>query len=149
MAETEEYKKSCRDELDWNRVDQLHESTLQISNSCFEFKKLCIGLIGIIAAASIKFGDEEISSFIFLISLIISIGFWTCDSTVYYYQKKNRSLMNKIMNDLAARNQVDGEALVAIVPKWKYSFFNTSMVLYYYIVIICLIGLYVQVLVKV
>lgn len=35
----QEYKKSCEDELDWVIVNQLHEATLQISKSCFEFKK--------------------------------------------------------------------------------------------------------------
>ena len=41
-----EYKKSCKDEIHWNKISQLHEATLQISNSCFEFKKLCVALIG-------------------------------------------------------------------------------------------------------
>lgn len=105
---TKEYKKSCRDELDWNAVEQLHESTLQISNSCFEFKKLCVGLIGIIVAALIKLGGSEIHILVFILPLIISIGFWICDSTAYYYQKKNRALMNKILNEVAVRNQAGG-----------------------------------------
>ena len=146
---TEEYKKSCRDELDWNAVEQLHESTLQISNSCFEFKKLCVGLIGIIVAALIKFGDNETHILVFLLPLIISIGFWICDSTAYYYQKKNRSLMNKTLNGIAVRNQAIGDALPTDTPQWKQAFFNPSMALYYYISIACLVGLHVQILVKI
>ncbi|MGF1878797.1 hypothetical protein L4D77_26375 [Photobacterium frigidiphilum] len=146
---TEEYKKGCRDELDWNAVEQLHESTLQISNSCFEFKKLCVGLIGIIVAALIKFGDNGTHILVFLLPLIISIGFWICDSTAYYYQKKNRSLMNKTLNGIATRNQAIGDALPTDAPRWKQAFFNPSMVLYYYISIACLIGLHVQILVKI
>lgn len=141
---TEEYKKSCRDELDWNAVEQLHESTLQISNSCFEFKKLCVGLIGIIVAALIKFGDNGTHIWVFILPLIISIGFWICDSTAYYYQKKNRSLMNKTLNGIAARNQAIGDALPIDTPQWKQALFNPSMALYYYISIACLIGLLVQ-----
>jgi hypothetical protein len=146
---TEEYKKSCRDELDWNAVEQLHESTLQISNSCFEFKKLCVGLIGIIVAALIKFGDNGTHILVFILPLIISIGFWICDSTAYYYQKKNRSLMNKTLNGIAARNQAIGDTLPTDTPQWKQALFNPSMALYYYISIACLIGLHVQILIKI
>ncbi|MCD9467341.1 hypothetical protein [Photobacterium iliopiscarium] len=146
---TEEYKKSCRDELDWNAVEQLHESTLQISNSCFEFKKLCVGLIGIIVAALIKFDDNGTHILVFILPLIISIGFWICDSTAYYYQKKNRSLMNKTLNGIAARNQATGDALPTDTPQWKQALFNPSMALYYYISIACLIGLHVQILIKI
>ncbi|WP_210464459.1 hypothetical protein [Vibrio crassostreae] len=146
---TEEYKKSCRDELDWSAVEQLHESTLQISKSCFEFKKLCVGLIGIIVAALIKFGDNGTHILVFLLPLIISIGFWICDSTAYYYQKKNRSLMNKTLNGIATRNQAIGDDLPTETPRWKLAFFNPSMALYYYISIACLIGLHVQILVKI
>ncbi|MGR5331777.1 hypothetical protein [Photobacterium damselae] len=138
---TKEYKKSCRDELDWNAVEQLHESTLQISNSCFEFKKLCVGLIGIIVAALIKLGGSEIHILVFILPLIISIGFWICDSTAYYYQKKNRALMNKILNEVAVRNQAGGGALPTNGPQWTQAFFNPSMALYYYISIISIVSI--------
>lgn len=139
---TEEYKKSCEDELDWNSVDQLHESTLQISNRCFEYKKLCVGLIGIIVAALLKFGGEKLSpTMLCLIPLIISIGFWVCDSTAYYYQKSNRAVMNRIMGELVSRNQITNRTISVIRPSWIQSFFNPSMALYYYILLVCFIGI--------
>ncbi len=42
----QEYKRNAADEMDWVEVDQLHEATLKISQNCFEFKKLCVAVIG-------------------------------------------------------------------------------------------------------
>ena len=52
MKMSDEYKTSCEDELDWKDVDQLHQAILQISKSCFEYKKLCVGFFGIAIALS-------------------------------------------------------------------------------------------------
>ncbi|CRL59067.1 hypothetical protein [Proteus penneri] len=62
----EEYKKSCEDELDWEIINQLHEATLQMSKSCFEFKKICVGLIGATLAILAKLPMVNLIILIFI-----------------------------------------------------------------------------------
>ena len=82
-----EYKRSCEDELDWASVDQLHEATLQISKSCFEFKKICVGLIGAALAVLVKLTDNNLDHSYFVIPLLICFGFWVADFSAYYFQR--------------------------------------------------------------
>lgn len=74
-----EYKRTCEDELDWSSVEQLHEATLQMSKSCFEFKKICVGLIGAALAVLVKLTDNELDHSYFIIPLLICFGFWFLD----------------------------------------------------------------------
>ena len=64
-----EYKRTCEDELDWVVVDQLHKATLQMSNNCFEFKKICVGLIGAVLAILVKLNDNQLTHSYFFIPL--------------------------------------------------------------------------------
>ncbi|CAG37066.1 unknown protein [Desulfotalea psychrophila LSv54] len=86
-----EYKKTCEDELDWACVDQLHEATLQISKSCFEFKKICVGLIGAALAILVKLTDNQLDHTYFLIPLLICFGFWVADFFSILLSKKNEN----------------------------------------------------------
>ncbi len=134
-----EYKKNCEDEIDWNSVNQLHDATLQLSKSCFEFKKICIGLIGASLAVLVKLTNNKIDFLYFLIPILICVGFWLADSSAYYYQRKIRALMNDKLTSIAIRNQVVKRNEILTVS-WIQAFFNPSMVLYYFFIIIITFG---------
>lgn len=136
----EEYKKTCEDELDWASIKQLHEATLQISKSCFEFKKICVGLIGAALAILVKITDSQLDHSYFSIPLLICFGFWIADFSAYYYQRKTRIAMNKKMIAIADRNSVDGYQPQDLTVSWIGAAFNYSMSLYYALAVLGTIG---------
>lgn len=95
---------SCDDKLDFEKIRQLHEATLQISNQCFEFKKLCVGVIGVVITALIKIGSSESWFTISFVSGIIGVGFWLCDATAYIYQKRLRKNMSGTIQTISQRH---------------------------------------------
>lgn len=128
---TEEYQKSCEDELELIEIQQLHESTLQISKSCFEFKKLCVGLIGAAIAVLVNLSGNEINHSLFFIPLLICFGFWIADFTAYYYQRSTRAVMNGKLSSIAQRHSIDNFQRNNVSTNWFNSAFNLSMSLYY------------------
>ncbi len=127
-----EYKKSLDDELDWSSVEQYHESTMQISNQCFEYKKLCVGALGIIIAAMLKLGQDATPLLLSLTCLFISIGFWMCDATAYYYQRVNRQRILELQTKISNRNTGNSQASPVLSNSWGAAIFNKSMLLYIY-----------------
>ncbi|GKW28446.1 hypothetical protein AB6D34_02040 [Pectobacterium brasiliense] len=127
-----EYKKSCADELDFSSINQYHESTMQISNQCFEYKKLCVGALGIIIAAMLKIGPETNPLLLSLTCLFITIGFWMCDTTAYYYQRVNRQKIYDIQTKISNRNFGENKAATQLENSWIAAIFNKSMILYMY-----------------
>ncbi|EJK2108247.1 hypothetical protein RUK45_003400 [Vibrio cholerae] len=141
MSKKEEYKRTCEDEIDWVNLEQLHEATLQISNQCSEYKKLCVSVIGVIVAALLKLGEPASLSLISGVCVVISTGFWFGDSIAYYYQKSNREKMGKITDDIKRRNSIDVITVVKLQEhSWGRSFWNPSMSLYHYITVVCVIA---------
>jgi hypothetical protein len=136
MMERNEYKRCHEDELDWSLIEQLHEATLQISNQCFEYKKLCVGVIGIVIAALLKFGAPTSWSSISYICAAVSFGFWLCDATAYYYQRANRQKINKLADQIKTRNSNIQEHFSKLENSWPGAFFNRSMSLYFYALIL-------------
>ena len=136
----EEYRRTCEDELDWASIDQLHEATLQISRSCFEFKKICVGLIGAAIAITVKLTGNEIDHSYFTIPLLICLGFWVADFTAYYYQRKTRIAMNEKFRAIAERNSVNNYNSVSLTASWLRAAFNHSMSLYYAIFVFGCVG---------
>ena len=126
-----EYKKSCEDELDWASVGQLHEATLQISKSCFEFKKICVGLIGAALAVLVKLTENNLDHSYFVISLLICFGFWIADFSAYYFQRKIRNTMNKKLCAIAERNAINNYSDDELEVSWINAAFNHSMALYF------------------
>lgn len=126
-----EYKRSCEDELDWANVDQLHEATLQISKSCFEFKKICVGLIGAALAFLVKLTDNHLDQSFFVIPLLICFGFWVADFSAYYFQRKTRSAMNQRLHAIAQRNSISNYPNSDLGVTWFGAAFNHSMALYF------------------
>ncbi|MCF5511886.1 MULTISPECIES: hypothetical protein [Pseudomonas] len=127
-----EYKKSLDDELDWSSVEQYHESTMQISNQCFEYKKLCVGALGIIIAAMLKLGTDTTPLLLSLTCLFISTGFWMCDTTAYYYQRVNRQKILNLQTKISNRNTGESIAPPILPNSWNAAIFNKSMLLYIY-----------------
>ncbi len=122
------------DDLDNQLINQLHESTLKISEQCFGYKKLCVGLIGIVLTALLKLGNNTSWKENTLIIFILCMGFWICDATAYYYQKVNRNKMFKLSKGIKDRNEIAVTENIQNEPTWPSAFFNASMSLYYYII---------------
>lgn len=135
-----EYKKSCKDEIYWSKITQLHEATLQISNSCFEFKKLCVSLIGISMVVIGTLTDANLDYSYFTVPLLICLGFWIADSTAYYYQRTTRKNMNKLFKLIAEGNELHDLEVDQIEVNWKMSAFNLSMSLYFVLVSFAVVG---------
>lgn len=135
MAEDD--NKTSHDDLDVAEIDQLHNAVLQMSKSCFEYKKICVGLLGAAIALIVKFSPEanHISNTLFIVPLVIIISFWLADSTAYYYQIATRLRMNKIRTEIAIRNNISEYNVKELkLSKFK-SLFNGSMILYYSLIV--------------
>jgi len=136
----EEYKRTCHDELEWAEIEQLHAATLEISKNCFEYKKLCIGLLGVGGALVLKFSDTPLSHTTFLISLLVCIGFWLADATAFYYQRSVRRVMDTKFKEIASRNELPNyDRKITEVSK-SMALFNPSMTLYYSLVLVVVGG---------
>ena len=136
MKMSDEYKTSCEDELDWKDVDQLHQAILQISKSCFEYKKLCVGFFGIAIALVVKFTENPLNHAVFSIGLLICVGFWISDATAYYFQKRLRNQLEDRRFAIAERNNCTTYTRQSIeVSRWK-ALLNWSMVLYHVLIAI-------------
>jgi len=127
----DEYKRSCHDELNWVEIDQLHTATVEISKNCFEYKKLCIGLLGVGAALMIKFSDDPLANLNFLVVVLICLGFWLADGTAFYYQRSIRKSMGRLMFAIAERNDISNYEGKKVDVSVSGAFFNSSMTLYY------------------
>lgn len=140
-AVDKEYKRTATDEIDWVEVGQLHDATLKISQNCFEFKKLCVALIGVAAVALGKLTSNELDPSYFVIPLLIALGFWIADFTAYYYQRVTRKRMNARLQAIALRNNVTESDIKILEVNWLDSMFNQSMALYFVLIAFSLIGL--------
>ncbi|MDA3912353.1 MAG: hypothetical protein PF448_13450 [Bacteroidales bacterium] len=125
-----EYDKSCIDEIDFVKAEQLHAAALQISKTCFDFKKLCVSFLGAAMAFLIKFNDKHVDHSLFVVGLVLILGFWISDVTAYYYQKSLRQRIDLQFKQIAARNQITN-ILESSTPTAKGALFNSSMSLYY------------------
>lgn len=112
-------------------MNQLHESTLQISKSCFEFKKICVGLIGAVLAVLVKISGNQLNNSYFFIPLLVCCGFWIADSSAYYFQRRNRIIMNEKLDAIADRNAIENYEPESLSVSLLGALFNYSMSLYY------------------
>jgi hypothetical protein len=135
-----EYKKNCKDEIYWNEVNQLHEATLQISKSCFEYKKLCVGLIGASLIVLGKLTDNSLDHSYFVLPLLICMGFWIADFIAYYYQRLTRKNMNDRIRIIANDNELPDLEIKLIDVSWRKSAFNLSMSLYFVFATFSVVG---------
>ena len=131
---TDDINKNLQDEIDWKTIDQIHEATLRISNECFEYKKLCVAVLAAVAALMIKLGNGLSDKSVFVVCLIVCIGFWLSDATAYFYQRKLRAAMDNRITMLAERNKVSYDRPITSRSILA-SAFNPSMILYYVLII--------------
>lgn len=82
---SDDSQNSCKDQIDWSLVNQLHDATLQMSKMCFEFKKIYISVLGVVVAVLIKVTDAKVGWSYFVLPILLTIGFWLADSTTYYF----------------------------------------------------------------
>lgn len=124
------YEKSCLDEIDFEKAEQMHAAALQISKTCFDFKKLCVSFVGVAMAFLIKFTDKNVDHSMFAVGLVLIFGFWISDATAYYYQKSLRREISIRFIQIANRNQISdmSESTKATALN---ALFNPSMCLYY------------------
>ncbi|EQM13423.1 TPA: hypothetical protein ACPVXQ_004683 [Vibrio parahaemolyticus] len=136
----QEYKRNAADEMDWAEVDQLHEATLKISQNCFEFKKLCVAVIGIAAVALGKLTSNTLDPSYFVVPFLVAFGFWIADFTAYYYQRVTRKRMNIRLQAIASRNQLSTDNISIVNVSWGNAMFNLSMSLYFVLMSLSVVG---------
>lgn len=100
-----EYKKTLRDEIDLKIVDQLHGITAQMSNFCFETKKFCLTTETFALPFIYKISGDKLYPVAYA-AIIIPIIFWLLDAMSYHYQRKIRSKMQILINDLTKKENI-------------------------------------------
>lgn len=95
-----------QDENDKTSIDQLHKAVLQLSNNCFEIKKMCVTILVAAATLTATFTNRQLDTSIFVAGIIITGFFWILDSQSYYYQEKLRARMKELAEDMAGRRAV-------------------------------------------
>lgn len=124
-----------------NEIKELHNSILEISKSCFEYKKLCITTIGIFLGLILNsigkhdlFTLENTILASISVTFLITLIFHTADSISYYFQRANRKRQDIYKNLL---NIKDKTILNKITTMSYYnSMANQSMIIYALIYII-------------
>lgn len=135
-----EGNKSLGTELLKEEIEQLHSAILKISDSCFEYKKLCVALVGLLLPILLKLTSDKLDYSFFLVGLGLVLGFWFADANAYFYQKNLRVLMDGIKNRLGD-GQVGWLELPIKKASKKDSFFNYSMTLYAYLFMFIIISM--------
>ena len=148
VKDIEPYVKSLDDELDWKLLEQLHKVVLQLSDTCFKIKQICVTAQIAVATLLVKFTDNNLDDSIFVAGLLIAFLFWFLDGVTFYYQVKIRGTMNGITERLKSRQPekatilaADGSPLPEVIGseradrslprRIRDSFFNHSMWLYW------------------
>jgi len=139
----DKYEKSLDDELDWTKADQYHKAALQISDKCFEIKKLSIVTITAFITVLVKFTKDNLDWSLFISIYLIIIMFWFIDSVSYYYQAKLRQNILDHFNNITERNapqnvtdeEKDKPKQENKFKKIKKSVFNHSMWVYYIMIL--------------
>ncbi|QQO55664.1 MAG: hypothetical protein N838_22260 [Thiohalocapsa sp. PB-PSB1] len=126
----QKYERTCLDEIDFENAAQMHAAALQLSQTCFDFKKLCVSLLGASSALLIKFGSGGFSHAVFFVGVLLIFGFWLSDATSYFYQRKLRSGISAKHRSIAKRNGQEIE-LRDTTTSPIHAAFNSSMALYY------------------
>jgi hypothetical protein len=128
------------DALDQLRIDQLHAATLKASDSCFEIKKMCATLVVATGTLVSVFTDKTLSRGVFVAGLAVVVAFWLADSVGYFYQRRLRSVMDRLILERAKRCATPYSFNPATsVSAWR-SAFNGSMVFYLLLAVLIAIG---------
>lgn len=86
------------------KIDQLHNATINFSKNSLEIKKLLFVVIGISTPLIINLCNNQLDVALFISLYIIIFSFWIFDSYTYYYQKKLRFQMDHYFEQILTRN---------------------------------------------
>ena len=130
--------------LKLKEIDQLDTAILQFSRNTLATKKICASLLVGVIALILKITDNSLDLSIYVSSFITILVFWIIDSNSYYYQRKLRIQMTKIVNELKEEQIViNGFGMPLSKSEkasWRKAFFNESQ-LFYILGAIVIIGL--------
>jgi len=121
--------------LKLKEIDQLDSAILQFSKNTLATKKFCASfLIGIIAIL-LRITNNTPDDSIYISSLITLTLFWVIDSNSYYYQRKLRIRMSKLVKELEENNNLLLNGFGMPLEKdetssWVKAFFNESQLFY-------------------
>jgi hypothetical protein len=151
-------EKSFQNTLDQNSINQLHAAVLQVSQTCYDIKKLCATIIGSVVAGVVGLAqvqpDVRISYPFFLVGVAISTFFWFLDAQNYLLQRRMRERMKELSDNIARRSGfmmlVDGVGMPISSNSKKTnalikSTFNSSMIFYYLLTSIFMIFAFLQI----
>ncbi len=132
--------------LKLKEIDQLDSAILQFSKNTLTTKKICGTILISITAIILKITENKLDLSIYVSCAVTLLIFWFIDANSYYYQRKLRIRMTKIVNELKGEESLfDGYGMPLNndeKPSWVKSFFNRSQFFYFLglmIVIILLI----------
>ena len=132
--------------LKLKEIDQLDSAILQFSKNTLATKKICASLLIGIVTLILKLTNNTLDLSIYFSCFITILIFWIIDSNSYYYQRKLRIRMNKIVNELKTTDFVtDGFGMPLSkeeTSSWRKAFFNDSQ-LFYLLGILVIIGLFI------
>ena len=129
--------------LKLKEIDQLDAAILQFSKNTLTTKKICASILIGIVTIILKITNNELDLAIYVSGLITILIFWIIDSNSYYYQRKLRIRMTKIVKSLKPNSVInDGYGMPLEkneIPSWKDAFINTSQYFYLFSSIVILL----------
>lgn len=137
-----ENSENIEDKIDWKKIDQLHNATINFSKNSLEIKKLLFVVIGISTPLIINLCNNQLNVALFISLYIIIFAFWVFDSYTYYYQKKLRFQMDYYFEQVLSRNtntQQETFKKEKTFEMIKISLFNWSHFCFYGILTIVII----------
>lgn len=100
---------NIEDKIDWKKIDQLHNATINFSKNSLEIKKLLFVVIGISTPLIINLCNNQLDVALFISLYIIIFSFWIFDSYTYYYQKNYDSkwiiILNRFLLEIQTHNR--------------------------------------------
>lgn len=146
-------KTSNREKIDFININELHNSTLEISKQSFEIKKICIATIGALNGFLLsksnfiyhpEISNHKTDEYLILSSLLLTfficVLFHITDGTTYYFQRKNREKQNEIKNKILLLE--NSEPIFFNKTNIIKSLFNYSMTMYYLLYTSCFFLMY-------
>ncbi|NQX97227.1 MAG: hypothetical protein HRT73_05000 [Flavobacteriales bacterium] len=127
-------------------IDQLDSAILQFSKNTLATKKICASILVGIVAIILKITNNQLDAAIYVSGLITTFVFWIIDSNSYYYQRKLRIRMTKIVEDLKTDKIITSGYGMSLneneSPSWGAAFFNSSQYFYLFtFIVVVLIAL--------
>jgi len=120
--------------LKLKEIDQLDSAILQFSKNTLATKKICASLLIGIIAIILRITNNSLDDSIYISSFFTFLLFWIIDSNSYYYQRKLRIRMSKLVKELQDNmSLVNGFGMPLEqneTPSWIKAFFNESQLFY-------------------